>query len=129
MEDNKKHILVIEDDEEMRSLLADFLKEEGYEADAVEKGIYALKKILAEQFDLIITDIRMPTFSGLDILPELKRRQPNTPVIVITAFGGEAVYYKALSRGADAYLEKPIQLHELRKLLQEMILTKERARR
>jgi DNA-binding response OmpR family regulator len=125
MESDKKHILVIEDDEEMRSLLADFLTEEGYEADAVEKGIFALKKVLVKRFDLIITDIRMPTFSGLDILPELKRHQPNVPVIVITAFGGEAVYLKALSRGADAYLEKPIQLQNLKTLIQEVILSKQ----
>ena len=128
MENDKKQILLIDDDEEMRSLLADFLTEEGYDADAVEKGFYALKKILVKRFDLIITDIRMPTFSGLDILPELKRRQPDTPVIVITAFGGEAVYLKVLSRGADAYLEKPIQLHELKTLIQEMILAKERTK-
>jgi DNA-binding response OmpR family regulator len=121
MESNKKNVLVIEDDEEMRSLLTDFLREEGYEADSVEKGTYALKKILTEHFDLIITDIRMPTFTGLDLLPELKRTQPTTPVVVITAFGGEAVYLKALSRGADAYLEKPIQLHELKTLIHEMM--------
>jgi DNA-binding response OmpR family regulator len=124
MESNKKHILVIEDDGEMRSLLADFLTEEGYEAEAVEKGVYALQKVLAERFDLIITDIRMPTFSGLDILPELKKHQPNAPVIVITAFGGEAVCLKALSRGADAYLEKPIQLRKLRTVIHDMFSEK-----
>jgi DNA-binding response OmpR family regulator len=124
MESNKKHVLLIEDDGEMRSLLADFLREEGYEADAVEKGVYALQKVLVERFDLIITDIRMPTFSGLDILPELKKHQPNTPVIVITAFGGEAVYLKALSRGADAYLEKPIQLRKLRTVIHDMFSEK-----
>jgi DNA-binding response OmpR family regulator len=119
-------ILVIDDDEEMRSLLKDFAEEEGYEADSVEKGTYALKKLITESFDLIITDIRMPGFSGLEILPELKKLQPTTPIVVITAFGGEEVYHKALSRGADAYLEKPVHLSKLRKLIHEMTSSKEK---
>ena len=117
-------ILVIEDDEEMRSLLKDFAEEEGYEADSVEKGTYAFKKLMTESFDLIITDIQMPGFSGLEILPELKKLQPTTPIVVITAFGGEEVYHKALSRGADAYLEKPVHLSKLKELIHEMISSK-----
>jgi DNA-binding response OmpR family regulator len=120
-ENDKKRILIIEDDEEMRSLLKDFFKEEGYEADSVDKGTYALKKLMTESFALIITDIRMPGFSGLEILPGLKKLQPDTPVIVITAFGGEEAYRRALERGADAYLEKPVQLLQLRTLIHKMI--------
>lgn len=119
-------ILVIEDDEEMRSLLKDFIEEEGYEADSVEKGTYAFRKLTTESFDLIITDIRMPGYSGLEILPELKRLQPGVPVVVITAFGSEEVYRKALIRGAAAYLEKPIHFHKLKELIHEIISSKEK---
>jgi two-component system response regulator (stage 0 sporulation protein F) len=63
----------------------------------------------------------MPGFSGLDILPELRRLQPNTPIIVITAFGGEEICQKALLRGADAYLEKPVHLLKLRTLIHNLI--------
>jgi DNA-binding NtrC family response regulator len=125
MEQSKKRILIIEDDDEMRSLLKDFIEEEGYEADSVEKGTYAIRKLMTDPFDLIITDIRMPGYSGLEILPELKRLQPRIPIIVITAFGSEEVYRKALSRGANAYLEKPIQFYKLKELIQEIISTKE----
>lgn len=114
-------ILIIEDDDEMRSLLKDFVEEEGYEADCVEKGTYAFRKLITESFDLIITDIRMPGFSGLEILPELKKLQPTTPIVVITAFGSEEVYFKALSRGANAYLEKPIHLNKLKELIHKMV--------
>jgi DNA-binding response OmpR family regulator len=113
MENDNKRILIIEDDEEMRSLLKDFFNEEGYEADSVDKGRYAFKKLMTESYALIITDIRMPGFSGLEILPGLKKLRPDTPIIVITAFGGEEVQLKALERGADAYLEKPVQLINL----------------
>jgi CheY-like chemotaxis protein len=78
----------------------------------VEKGISAFKKIMTDSFDLIITDIQMPCYSRLDILPELKKLQPEVPIVVITAFVNKGVYRKALSRGANAYLEKPIHFHK-----------------
>ena len=120
MDHRKKRILVIEDDAEMRCLLKDFLEEAGYEAHSVENGSAAFGKIAKESFDLIVTDIRMPGLSGVDILPGLKKLQPRTPIIVITAFGSEEVHRRALERGADAYLEKPIHLEEFRILLQKM---------
>jgi two-component system response regulator ResD len=61
MENDNKRILIIEDDEEMRSLLKDFFNEEGYEADSVDKGRYAFKKLMTESYDRIITDIRNPS--------------------------------------------------------------------
>lgn len=124
MDHNKKRILVIDDDDEMRSLLKDFIEGEGYEAHPVEKGTYAFRKLMTESFDLIITDIRMPGFSGLEIIPGLKKFQPDTPIIVITAFGGEEVRLRALERGGDAYLEKPVHLLQLRTLIQNLINSK-----
>jgi DNA-binding NtrC family response regulator len=123
MDNSKKRILIIEDDEEMRSLLKDLIEEEGYEAESIEKGTYAFTKVMKETFAVIITDVRMPGFSGLDILPGLKRLQPKTPVIVITAFGSEEIHRKALERGASAYLEKPIHLSELRTLIQNIVFS------
>jgi len=62
-------ILIIEDDEEMRALLKDSLLEEGIEFDSVGNGSEAIRKLVEEPFDLVITDIRMPGLTGLDILP------------------------------------------------------------
>jgi len=121
MDKNTGRILIIESDQEIRSLLIDFIKNEGYEADSVEKGTYAFKKLMTGSFDLIITDIRLPGFSGLDILRGLKKIQPETPVVVITAFEGEDAYSEAYERGANAYLEKPIQLKKLRELIHQMV--------
>jgi len=120
----KRRILVIEDDEEMRSLLEDFIEEEGYGVDSVGDGSEAFRKLAKGSFDLIITDIRMPGLNGLDILPGLKQIQPGIPIIVITAFGSEEVQRRALTRGADAYLEKPLHLEQLRTLIQEMVSSK-----
>ncbi len=117
-------ILIIDDDEEMRSLLKDFLEEDGFETDSAGNGVDAFQKVDAEPFDIIITDIRMPGLTGLDILPVLRRLRPEASIIVITAFGGEEVYDKSRERGADAYLEKPIQFSKLRKLIHYLLISK-----
>jgi DNA-binding NtrC family response regulator len=119
-------ILIIEDDEEMRSLLKDFVEEEGYEAESVNNGSEAFRKLAKDSFDIIISDIRMPGLTGLDILPGIKKLQPEASIIVITAFGSEEVNRKAYERGAAAYLEKPIHLHHLRTLMNQMVSSKEK---
>jgi len=105
----------------MRSLLKDFFEEDVFEIDSVSNGSEAFRKIAREPFDLIITDIRMPGLTGLDILPGIKKLQPEVSIIVITAFGSEEVRRKALDRGATAYLEKPILFNKLRTLVHEMV--------
>ena len=122
-------ILIIEDDEEMRALLRDSLVEDGIEFDSAENGSEAIQKLVEEPFDLVITDIRMPGLTGLDILPWIKRLQPETFVVVITAFGSEEVRRKSFDRGAMAYLEKPINMDRLKTLIQEMVSTKEKGAR
>jgi DNA-binding response OmpR family regulator len=110
-------VLIIEDDEETRSLLKDFFAEEGFEAYSASNGYEAFGILTKRIFDLVITDIRMPGLTGLDILPRIKKIQPEVAIIVITAFGTEEVRRKALERGANAYLEKPLHFQELRGLI------------
>ena len=124
MDDGKKRILIVEDDEEMSALLRDMIEEEGYKTASVNNGAEAFRKLAKESFDLIITDVRMPGLTGLDILPGIKKLQPDAPIIVITAFGSEEVQRKAFERGASAYLEKPIHFHKLRTLIHDMFSTK-----
>jgi DNA-binding response OmpR family regulator len=117
----KKRILVVEDDEGMRSLLRDFFEEEGFEVETAEDGAKVVPRLIKSSFDLVITDIRMPGLSGLDILPTLKKIQPGVAVLVITAFGGKDVRHRTLARGADAYLEKPLQLEKLKTLVNQLV--------
>jgi DNA-binding NtrC family response regulator len=116
-------VLIIEDDEEMRSLLKDFFVEEGFETDSVSNGYDALGMLVKKPFDLVITDIRMPGLTGLDILPRIKKLQPGISIIIITAFGSEEVRRRAYERGATLYLEKPIQFQKLRELIHQMVLS------
>jgi len=120
MNNSKKRILIVEDDEEMRALLRDVIEEEGHETDSVNNGSEAFRKLVKQSFDLIITDIRMPGLTGLDILPGMRKLHPEVPIVVITAFGSEEIQRKALERGANAYLEKPIHFQKLRNLIQDM---------
>ena len=117
-------IMIIEDDEEMRSLMKDFFEEEGFETDSVSNGVDALRKLSKDHFDLVITDIRMPGLTGLDILPTIRRLKPETPIIVMTAYGSDDVRRRSLERGATIYLEKPIHLSKLRTVIREMVLRK-----
>lgn len=114
-------ILIIDDDEEMSSLLRDFLKDVGYETDSANNGGTALGKISRKPYDLVLTDFRMPGLTGLDILPEIKKVQPAASVMVITAFGSEELRHRSMERGADAYLEKPIPFHKLKALIDELL--------
>ncbi len=128
MRKGEKKILIVEDDEAMRSLLRDFLDEEGFDTDSVSNGYDALRKLADQSFDLIITDIQMPGLTGLDILPRIKGLYPDATVIVITAFGSDELHRRSLERGAAGYLEKPIHVHQLRTLIYEVVSSKEKMR-
>ncbi len=128
MDDEKRRILIIEDDEEMRSLLRDFFEEEGFETDSVSNGSEAFRVLVREVFDIVITDIRMPGLTGLDIIPGVRKLQPETTIIVITAFGSGEVHRKAMERGANSYLEKPLRFDELKKMVHELLSSKAKRR-
>jgi two-component system, response regulator, stage 0 sporulation protein F len=115
-------ILIAEDDPELRSLLSMVLTEDGHLVDEVADGRQFVD-VLACLYDdgipvdiygLIISDIRMPGFSGLDVLSALRCLRSHVPVIIITAFGDETTRRLALGLGALAVLEKPFDLDELR---------------
>ena len=112
----------------MRSLLKDFFEEDGFEIDSASNGSDAFRILVRELFDLVITDIRMPGLTGLDILPGIRKLQPEAPIIVITAFGSEEIHCRAMERGATAYLEKPLHFHELRTMIHEIISSKTKNR-
>ncbi len=128
MRNSDKKILIIEDDEAMRSLLRDFLDEEGFDTDSVSNGYDALRKLADRSFDLIITDVQMPGLTGLDILPRIKRLHPDATVIVITAFGSDELHRRSFEKGAAGYLQKPIHVNQLRALIYEVVSSKEKMR-
>lgn len=127
---NKSHkILVIDDDPEMCGLLSDVLKAEGFSVLAIGESLEASKVLKKEEFDVIVTDLKMKGLKGLDLLEEAKKVAPLTPVIIITAFGTIESAIKAMKMGAHDYITKPFQTDELvltvKKALENRLLKKE----
>jgi len=120
----RKTILVVDDDDLMRAFLATVLREEGYLVEEAGDGQSALRKLASAEFDLAITDVKMPGISGLALMQEGSAIRPDIRWIIITAFGsiGEAV--QAVKQGARDYLTKPLQnpdelRHVVRRALKE----------
>ncbi len=110
---SRERILVVDDHVEMGRLLADQLGDHGFGVEVAQGGEEALKKARAQLFDLVITDLRMAGVDGLDVLAGVKAQSPDTPVILMTAFGGVETAVEAIKRGAYHYLTKPFRLDEV----------------
>ena len=106
------HILIVDDDEGIRSLVKKYLNEKNYLITTASDAEKAYEKIKIVKFDLIILDIMMPGKSGLDFLKEYKK-DINTPVILLTAKGEPIERVEGLEMGADDYLPKPFEPKEL----------------
>jgi len=108
MEDWTMHrLLVVDDEAQMRMALYEVLKRRGYEVVTVENGEDALVWLAKERFSAVITDVRMPGMSGLQLLRSVKRVSPGLPVLMITAFGTIEDAINAMKEGARDYILKP----------------------
>ncbi len=129
MKDKGYKVLVVDDDLEMCALLSDVLQGEGFTVVTTGDSLEASKIIKREDFDLIISDLKMKGLKGLDLLEEAKKVLPLTPVIIITAFGTIESAIQAIKMGAFDYITKPFQMDELiltvKKALENRFLKKE----
>src|SRR5260221_211766 len=93
-------VLIVDDDREIRSLLEETLSEEGYSPLTAPDALSALILLLGEGADILVTDWKMPTADGLDLLDSVRRCLPNLPVIFLTAYADALLKKQAMSRGA-----------------------------
>ncbi|PKG39216.1 response regulator [Psychromonas sp. Urea-02u-13] len=107
-----KNLLLIDDDKELVSLLAEFLSLENFNIDTAPDGESGLQKALATEYDLILLDVMMPRMNGFEML-KLLRQKSDTPVLILTAKGDEIDKVLGLEMGADDYLAKPFSEREL----------------
>ncbi|MBI4531432.1 MAG: diguanylate cyclase [Candidatus Latescibacteria bacterium] len=107
------HILVVDDDHDIRALLQEFLAYRGYAVDTAESGKEALEQISGREWDLVISDLRLGDLSGFEVLTETKRRYPTSELIILTGFGSVEHAMTATDLGVSAYLQKPVILGEL----------------
>lgn len=110
-------ILIVDDEQSMRDFLVILLQKEGYQVEARGDGASALRCLEENRFDLVISDIRMPGIGGLDLLHSIKGKDPNLPVILITAFVSPDDAVSAMKDGAFDYISKPFNVAEIKNVI------------
>ncbi|MBI5016188.1 MAG: sigma-54-dependent Fis family transcriptional regulator [Deltaproteobacteria bacterium] len=111
-------VLVVDDDALVRSLMVGILRQEGHQVDEAQNGRDALARIAAAGYDLVLTDLKMPDLSGLELLQQGRRLRPEARWILITAFGSIPNAVEAMKAGASDYLTKPLKSpDELRRVV------------
>ena len=114
-------IVVVDDEPQIRELLATALRREGYQVSTYDDGRAALEEIAREPIDVLITDLRMPGISGLELIRTAKETRPELGSVLITAFASTETAVQALRFGADDYLTKPFGIDDLRKVVQRVL--------
>src|ERR1022692_3542870 len=113
-------ILLIDDDVELCSLLAELLKREGFEVQAEHDGARGLERAVSGQFDMIVLDVMLPRLDGFEVLRQL-RQSSMIPVLMLTARGEDVDRIVGLELGADDYLSKPFNPRELTALIRAIL--------
>ncbi|MEW6719548.1 MAG: sigma-54 dependent transcriptional regulator [Thermodesulfobacteriota bacterium] len=119
-----KKLLVVDDDAMMRSFLSAVLREEGYAVEEQGSGTGALEALRRSEFDLVITDLRMPDLSGMEVMREGRALRPEARWVIVTAYGSIGGAVEAMKAGASDYLTKPFRdpdelRHVVRRVLRE----------
>jgi len=118
---SKGKILVVDDEANARTALADILRMEGYTVETAGDGFKALGRLDEFVPDVVLTDLNMPGMDGVELLRKVKERDTDTPVVLMTAFGGVETAVSAMREGAADYLTKPLNTEELSIVLERTI--------
>jgi len=121
-------ILFVDDQREILSLVDEYLSRHGYSVTIINNGMKALELVKERDFDIVLTDLRMPGFSGLELLSAIKKYRPAIEIIIITGYGTIESAVEALKLGCYDYIQKPIKFDRL-KLLIDRIIEKKKLER
>lgn len=111
---SKGHILIADEEQSLRLVLATVLHQEGYKVDIAENGIEALEMVRTREYETMILDICMSQRDGLQALSEIHKIKPNLPIVLITAYGHGQDAVEAMKRGAFDYIMKPFNGDQVR---------------
>ncbi|KPJ75687.1 MAG: Fis family transcriptional regulator [Deltaproteobacteria bacterium SG8_13] len=115
--ENGRHILVVDDELSMRELLEFMLKKEGYQVSVAQNGGQAIEMLKKNSYDLLLCDIRLGDMTGLDVLRACRQKQPNTTVVMISAYASTETAVEAMNEGAYDYVPKPFDNEELKQTI------------
>lgn len=122
-----KNVLVVDDEEDLTWSIAKHLSKdkEKYNLSTVNSGADALELLKTRPVELVISDIRMPEISGLDLLLKIRENYPETKVIIMTAYGSSEIQEEANARGCFKYIEKPFEINDLRQMILDTVTEQE----
>ena len=124
---SSKHILIVDDSQDLSHVIADFLSLYGYQVHTARDGYDALECLQSQQIQVVVSDIHMPRMDGFTLMGEIKTKYPKVPIVLITGFSVSDAQKMALERGANAFVAKPFKLKELKSVIesvsQEVITT------
>jgi CheY-like chemotaxis protein len=129
MESTKYTILVVDDEELMRYLVASYLSKLGHSCFTAIDGVDALDKMKKNRIDAVITDIKMENMNGITLINQISKKYPEIPIMVMTAFDKEYSQGTAISIGAREFIKKPFSLDEFAVRLHKMINDSETIKR
>src|SRR5580704_663702 len=121
----KKQVLIVDDEPNLRKILSAQLTRDGYDVMIAEDGAQGLSMLREHHIDMVITDLKMPKVDGMTLLKEALREDPELPVVMITAHGTVDTAVEALKSGAFDYLTKPFDKDEVRQIVAKALKTKE----
>src|SRR5258705_8232841 len=114
-------VLVVEDDADIRTILAVFLGDKGFNVKVADSGHRALELLGEEPVDLILSDVRMPGMTGMELLRTVKERDPEIELVLMSAYSCVRDAVEAIQLGAADYVEKPIDFRRLERVLQTVL--------
>jgi ATP-dependent Lon protease len=114
-------VLVVDDEEIARTNLEYIMRKEGYQVATAANGMEALDKVRDQEFDVVLTDLKMEKMDGIQLLESVKQINPHTEIVMVTGYATVSSAVDALKKGAAHYLSKPIKLDELRSTVREII--------
>ena len=117
-------ILVVDDESNLRKVLAGLLRREGYEVDTAEDGAEAWDMLVDDDYAAVVTDLRMPNLDGMSLLKRIAQRSPELPVIIVTAHGTIDTAVEAVKLGAFDFITKPFDQQELAKVVAKAVTTR-----
>ncbi len=117
-------ILIIDDEKAQREVLTGYLKKKGFQIHSAENGEEGIKLVKDNSIDIIFSDFKMPGISGLEVLEQVRKLNPEISFVIITAYGTVENAVKTMRLGAYDYITKPVDLDELDLLIERIIETK-----
>jgi excisionase family DNA binding protein len=109
----RPRVLVVDDEQAVRDLMSKYLATADYDVDTVQDGPTALERLRSNEYDLMITDLKMPGMDGLSVIRETRRQFADLPIIIITAYSTEASAIEAINLGVSGYLTKPFRMERV----------------